>query len=127
MIRLETYAEVAEALRARELRQALYDAGAALMGPVIVNLHGDAHRDRRRLENRLFRRDVFAAWERELIAPTVEVVLQPALTDGEVDLLTLARTTMMTVSRRVAGIDLPNDEPFTLVEFAALMHRMAVA
>jgi cytochrome P450 len=127
MIRLETYAEVAEALRARELRQALYDAGAALMGPVIVNLHGDAHRDRRRLENRLFRRDVFAAWERELIAPTVESVLQAALADREVDLLTLARTTMMTVSRRVAGIDLPNDEPSTLVEFAALMHRMAVA
>jgi cytochrome P450 len=127
MIRLEIYAEVAEALRARELRQALYDAGAALMGPVIVNLYGDAHRDRRRLENRLFRRDVFAAWERALIAPTVEEVLQPALADGEVDLLTLARTTMMTVSRRVAGIDLPNDEPSTLMEFAALMNRMAVA
>jgi cytochrome P450 len=127
MIHLETYAEVAEALRARELRQALYDAGAALMGPVIVNLHGDDHRDRRRLENRLFRRDVFAAWERELIAPTVEAVLQPSLATGEVDLLTLARTTMMTVSRRVAGIDLPNDEPSTLVDFASLMNRMAVA
>jgi cytochrome P450 len=127
MIHLETYAEVAEALRARELRQALYDAGSALMGPVIVNLHGDAHRDRRRLENRLFRRDVFAAWERELIVPTVEAVLQPSLAAGEVDLLTLARTTMMTVSRRVAGIDLPNDDPSTLVDFAALMNRMAVA
>jgi cytochrome P450 len=127
MIRLETYAEVAEALRARELRQALYDEGSALMGPVIVNLHGDAHRDRRRLENRLFRRDVFAQWERELIGPTVEAVLQPALVDGEVDLLALARTAMMTVSRRVAGIDLPNDEPSTLVDFAALMARMAVA
>jgi cytochrome P450 len=57
----------------------------------------------------------------------VEAVLQPALADGEVDLLTLARTTMMTVSRRVAGIDLPNDEPSNLVEFAALMNRMAVA
>lgn len=127
MIRLETCADVAEALRARELRQALYDAGSALMGPVIVNLHGDEHRDRRRLENRLFRRDVFAAWERELIVPTVEAVLQPALADGEVDLLALARTAMMTVSRRVAGIDLPDDDPSTLVEFASLMSRMAVA
>ena len=127
MIRLETYAEVAEALRARELRQALYDEGSALMGPVIVNLHGDEHRDRRRSESRLFRRDVFARWERELIGPTVEAVLQPALVDGEVDLLTLARTVMMTVSRRVAGIDLPDDDPSTLAEFATLMARMAVA
>ncbi len=127
MILLESYAEVAEALRARELRQALYDAGAALMGPVIVNLHGDEHRDRRRLENRLFRRDVFAAWERSLVAPTIDAVLQPSLVAGEVDLLPMARSAMMTVSRRVAGIDLPDDSPATLAEFAALMNRMAVA
>ncbi len=127
MIRLESYAEVAEALRARELRQALYDAGSALMGSVIVNLHGDEHRDRRRLENRLFRRDVFAAWEQSLVAPTIDAVLRPWLAPREVDLLPLARTAMMTVSRRVAGIDLPDDAPATLAEFAALMNRMAVA
>lgn len=127
MIRLESYAEVAEALRARELRQALYDAGGALMGPVIVNLHGDEHRDRRRLENRLFRRDVFADWERSLVAPTIDAVLEPAVVAGEVDLLPLARTAMMTVSRRVAGIDLPDDTSATLADFAALMNRMAVA
>jgi cytochrome P450 len=127
VIRLTSYADVAEALRARELRQALYDAGSALMGPVIVNLHGQEHVDRRRLENRLFRRDVFAAWERELIAPTLEAALAPALAAGEVDVLQLARTSMMTVSRRVAGVDLPDDEPSTLSAFAALMNRMAVA
>jgi cytochrome P450 len=127
VIRLESYREVAEALRARELRQALYDAGEALMGSVIVNLHGHEHVERRRLENRLFRRDVFAAWERELIAPVVDAALAPWLDVGEVDLLQLARTAMMTVSRRVAGIDLPDDRPDTLAEFAALMNRMAVA
>ncbi len=127
MIRLESYGEVVEALRARELRQALYDAGESLMGSVIVNLHGDEHRDRRRLENRLFRRDVFATWERDLVAPTIDAVLAPSLVDGEVDLLPLARTAMMTVSRRVAGIDLPDDRPATLAAFAALMNRLAVA
>jgi cytochrome P450 len=127
VIRLESYSEVAEALRARELRQALYDEGTALMGPVIVNLHGDEHVNRRRLENRLFRRDVFGEWERELIGPVVEATLEPWLAGGEVDLLQLARTAMMTVSRRVAGIDLADDSPATLTEFAGLMNRMAVA
>ena len=35
------------------------------MGDVLVNLHGEAHRDRRRLENRLFRRETFELYERE--------------------------------------------------------------
>ena len=64
VITLTTFADARQAFRARELRQALYDDGEQLMRGVIVNLHGEHHIARRRLENRLFRRDTFAWYER---------------------------------------------------------------
>ena len=42
------------------------------MTGVIVNLHGDDHLARRRLENRLFRRDTFAWYERERIPEIID-------------------------------------------------------
>jgi cytochrome P450 len=109
MITLTTYAEAREAFRSRDLRQALYDAGDRLMHGVIVNLHGDEHLARRRLENRLFRRDTFAWYERERIPRIIEEVLRDPVRTGHGDLLPLARRTMMTLSLDVAGVDLPSD------------------
>jgi cytochrome P450 len=108
MITLTTYAEARDAFRSRDLRQALYDAGDHLMHGVIVNLHGDEHLARRRLENRLFRRDTFAWYERERIPRIIEAVLHDPIRTGHGDLLPLARRTMMTLSMDVAGVDLPS-------------------
>ncbi|HET9769467.1 MAG TPA: cytochrome P450, partial [Acidimicrobiia bacterium] len=60
VVTVSTFEEARDAYRQKELRQALYDEGEIIMGDVLVNLHGDEHRARRRLENRLFRRDTFA-------------------------------------------------------------------
>lgn len=109
MITLTTYAEARDAFRSRDLRQALYDAGDRLMHGVIVNLHGDEHLARRRLENRLFRRDTFAWYERERIPQIIEAVLRHPIRAGHGDLLPLARRTMMTLSMDVAGVDLSSD------------------
>ena len=54
---VQTFTGARHAYREKDLRQALYDAGEVVMADVLVNLHGDEHRARRRLENRLFRRD----------------------------------------------------------------------
>ena len=105
MILLTTHADARDAFRQRDLRQALYDEGGRLMDGVIVNLHGTAHLDRRRLENRLFRRDTFAFYEGDVIPRIIAGVLSPAIAAGPGDLLTLARRTMMTLSLDVAGID----------------------
>ncbi len=107
MITLTTYTDARDAFRSRGLRQALYDAGDRLMHGVIVNLHGDEHLARRRLENRLFRRDTFAWYERERIPRIIDAVLRDAAATGHGDLLALARRTMMTLSMDVAGVDLP--------------------
>ena len=56
---LDTYDEVREALRQRDLKQALYDAGGSVMADSLITLHGEAHKRRRRAENRLFRRGTF--------------------------------------------------------------------
>src|SRR5262245_4331437 len=66
-----TFEDVKEAFRQRALQQALYDDGADLMRHVIVNLHANEHRVRRRVENRLFRRDVFRLYEHELIPQAI--------------------------------------------------------
>ena len=125
MIQLTTYADAREAFRSRDLRQALYDEGEHLMSGVIVNLHGDEHLARRRLENRLFRRDTFAWYERDRIPRIVAEVLRPALATGHGELLALARRTMMTLSVEVAGVDLPADADHA--QFAELMHLLARA
>ena len=76
-ITISTYAGVKEAFRRKELRQALYDEGAVIMADCLLTLHGDEHRSRRRLENRLFRREVFRYWELEVLEPTVGEAMQP--------------------------------------------------
>lgn len=129
---LVTYQDAREGLRRRELRQALYDAGHRLMAGVIVNLHGDEHVARRRLEQRLFRRDVFAWYERERIPRIVETVLADAVAAGHGDLLPLARRTMMTLSVDVAGVDLPRQadgglDPAVFAELESIMNRLARA
>ena len=132
MIRLTTYAEARDAYRQRTLRQALYDEGRALMDDVIVNLHGEAHLARRRLENRLFRRDTFEVYETEVIPEIIAGVLAGARAAGRGDLLVLSRRTMLTLSLEVAGVD-RYAEPGTaaadaeLDELYALMDRLARA
>jgi cytochrome P450 len=125
VIVLTTHADAKDAYRQRDLRQALYDEGERLMHGVIVNLHGQAHLDRRRLENRLFRRDTFTFYERDIIPTIIHEVMAPAVAAGAADLLPLARRTMMTLSLDVAGIDRRHrDGPDAQAEIDRLYHLM---
>lgn len=131
MITITEYEEAREAFRHRDLRQALYDEGVRLMDGVIVNLHGEPHIARRRLENRLFRRDTFAWYEAERIPDIIDEVLAPALANGRGDLPSLARRTMTTLSIDVAGVDRPTDDSGAdtpgLERFFELMEALARA
>ena len=125
-ITLSTWQHARGALRNRYLRQGLYDEGTALMSGVIVNLHDAEHTARRRLENRLFRRDTFAFWEQDLIQHNIAESIYAHLAAGSVDLLQLARLTMMRISAGIAGIDLGTD-PKRFVLLAELMSKLARA
>lgn len=132
VVTISTYEGAREAYRSKHLRQALYDAGEVIMSDVIVNLHGDDHRARRRLENRLYRRDTFAHYERDLFPDIIDTTLRPHLEAGRAELVGLGHQLMMNLAALTAGIDRPHgtpDETFrlhaflkTFIEGATLAH-----
>jgi cytochrome P450 len=131
-ITVNTYAEAQECYRHKDLRQALYDAGEVIMGDVVVNLHGDEHRQRRRLENRLFRRDTFFAYERDLFPEIIEATVKPYIAEGRAELVSFGHQLMMNLAALTAGVDRPKGTPeetfhlydylTTFIEGATLAH-----
>jgi cytochrome P450 len=107
VVTVSTFEEARDAYRQKELRQALYDEGEIIMGDVLVNLHGDEHRARRRVENRLFRRDTFAVYERDLFPAVVEDTLKPHAAAGRSELVELSHEMMMNLAALTAGVDRP--------------------
>jgi len=110
-ITVDTFQDARECYRNRDLRQALYDAGEVIMGDVIVNLHGDDHRQRRRLENRLFRRDTFFHFERDLFPDIIESTVKPYIADGQAELVSFSHQLMMNLAALAAGVDRPRGTP----------------
>ncbi len=132
-LRIETFAEARDAYRSKVLRQALYDAGEVIMSDVIVNLHGSQHRDRRRLENRLFTRSRVEDYERHRFPGVVEESLGPHSAAGRCELVSLSHQLMMNLAAEAAGIDRPAGTPeeslhlygylMTFIEGATLAHH----
>ena len=122
-VTLQSFEEVRDAFRAKDLKQALYDEGGVVMADVLLALHGERHRLRRRLENRLFRRDTFRRYERELTAEIVTKTLEPFLAAREADLVSLGYRVIMNLTALIAGIDRPAgtpEETEALLEFTKL-------
>lgn len=120
---ITTYEEAKEAYRQKDLRQALYDAGEVVMADVLVNLHGAEHRDRRRLENRLFGRDTLDRYERSLFPPIIAETLVPDVEAGRTELVDLGHRMMMNLAAFTAGVDRPlgtPDETRTLYRYLML-------
>lgn len=102
---LTGWQQAREAYRSKELRQAMYDEGAVIMQDCLLVLHGEAHRRRRRVENRLFRRETFAHWERRILGDTLEAVLAPYLAAGRADLRALGYRAAISLTATIAGVD----------------------
>ncbi|MBU3737827.1 MAG: cytochrome P450 [Rhodoferax sp.] len=100
-----------DVLRMSDLRQALYDEGAVLMEKVLVNLHGQEHRARRNIETRVFRRDFFHWYEREVFPVTLRETLSPYLQLGSTDLVDFGFRVMMNLTADFSGIDRPLRSP----------------
>jgi cytochrome P450 len=111
VITITTYDEARDTYRQKALRQALYDAGEVVMADVLVNLHGAEHRDRRRLENRLFRRETFELYERELFPPIIAETYAPYIEAGRAELVDLGHQLMMNLAALTAGVDRPLGTP----------------
>lgn len=119
-ITVSTYEQARDVFRAKGLRQALYDEGEIVMADVLVNLHGAEHRDRRRLENRLFRRGTHERYERSVFPPIVTETLAPHVARGHVELVSFSHELMMNLAATTAGIDRPTgsrEETMHLYEY----------
>ena len=102
---IDTMDEAKEVYRNKEMRQALYDAGEIVMADVLVNLHADDHRSRRRLENRLFRRETLVHYERDLFPSVIERTLAPYVVAGHAEMVELSHQLMMNLAALNAGVD----------------------
>ena len=111
VVTISTYEEAKDTYRQKDLRQALYDAGEVIMGDVLVNLHGAEHRDRRRLENRLFRRETFELYEQTLFPPVIAETITPHVAAGRAELVDLGHQMMMNLAASTAGVDRPLGTP----------------
>lgn len=111
LITISTYKEADEALRVNDLRQALYDEGAILMKDVLVNLHGEEHRARRSLEQRVFRRDFFRHYETDVFPRTLKETLAPFVERGHADLVDFGFRVMLNLTADFSGIDRPARTP----------------
>jgi len=119
------YADAFATLRARDLVQALYEEGAVIMEGVLLTLHGDAHRDRRRLENRVFRREIFRYYEREVIPHTIERTIAPFVERGRADGVVLGYRVTMNLTADFAGIDRPLQTPEETEALLALVVKFS--
>ncbi len=99
--------DISAGLRHPDLKQALYDEGAVIMADTLLTLHGDAHRARRRLEFRVFRKDYFHWYERTVFPVTVEASLRDDLAAGRSELVDLGYRVTMNLTADFAGIDRP--------------------
>lgn len=131
-VTLDRYADCLDAYRSTSLRQALYDEGEVIMADVLVNLHGEPHRLRRRLENRLFRRATYHHYEEDVFPRIVEETMAPLVSAGRADLVHLGHALLLNLSAPTAGVDRAAGTPeetahlyrllMTFIEGATLAH-----
>lgn len=102
---ITTWGAAREAYRSKHLRQGLYDGGV-VMENVLINLHATEHRDRRRLENPLFRRDVLFRYEQESFPAVLNARLDSAVVGDRLELLSFGHSVMLELASINAGLDL---------------------
>jgi cytochrome P450 len=106
-VKVADYGQILEALKNPGLAQSLYDEGKVIMEGVLLTLHGEAHRARRNLEFRVFRRNFFRYYEQEVFPATLKPTLAPFVAQGHADLVQLGYRVTMNLTADFAGIDRP--------------------
>lgn len=124
---IEDFAGCAEALRNNDMRQSLYDEGAVLMEKVLVNLHGKEHRDRRNAEAKVFRKDFFHYYEKQVLPQTLEETIAPFQAAGKADLVDLGYRIMMNLTADFTGIDRPERSAEETEHLLRLLRSLGLA
>lgn len=132
-VTITRFNDAKEVYRQKNLAQAAYvEAAEVVMKDVLINLHGSEHRDRRRLENRAFRRETFKHYEHKQFPLVIDEALKPHLAEGRAELVEFGHRLTLNLAAEVAGIDRPQATPeetdrlhehlLNLIEGATLAH-----
>lgn len=122
---LTTYADVKAALMSEDLARSLNPEGdyeKSKRGEISL-LHGAAHRDRRRVENMLFRRETLESYERVLFPDIVGHTLDAFVDPDRSDAMDIGWLFTCVLAARTAGIDFDRD---SLADRRRLLHFLSV-
>jgi len=109
-INISEFRDAQEALKSRDLAQALYEKGGVVMEDVLISLHGAEHQKRRATEFAVFGRGFFRYYEQEVFPPTLAQTIAPYLKKGEADLVEFGYRVTMNLTADFAGIDRPRQD-----------------
>jgi cytochrome P450 len=113
------------ALRNTQLKQSLYDAGEVVMRGVLLTLHGADHAARRAVEVRVFRRNFFFHYEKEVFPVTLEETLRPFLAAGNGDLIEFGYRATANLTADFAGVDRPRKTPEESEKLIRLVKKLS--
>lgn len=120
-ITLSRIPDALAALKNEHLAQSLYDEGKVIMEDTLLTLHGEAHRTRRMLEFRVFRRSFFRWYETDVFPRALAEVLGPTVARGRCDLIDFGYQITMNLTADFAGVDRPARTPEETAALLALV------
>lgn len=89
-------------------------------------LHGDEHRERRKMENRLFRREMYELYEYELFPDIVEHTLETFIDPEESDLMEIGGLFTVVLACKTAGIDFDRESITDRQRLREFLHQFAL-
>ncbi len=107
------FPEVEPALRLPDLKQALYDADPIFLPTTVVSLHGEAHKEKRRVVQSLFTREFFRQYQNRVFPQALAETLAPAVAAGGGDLSQFAYRVLVNLVADAAGLDRDRTEAQT--------------
>jgi cytochrome P450 len=107
------FADVEPALRLPDLKQALYDADPIFLPTTVVSLHGEAHKEKRRVVQSLFTREFFRQYQNRVFPKALEETLAPAKAAGGGDMTQFAYRVLVNLVADAAGVDRDHTETQT--------------
>lgn len=123
--RLSDYRDCEAALRNVNLKQALYEAGEVITGGTLLMLHGEEHIKRREVEVRVFRRNFFKYYEKEVFPKTLAQTIAPYLAKGGGDLIEIGYRLTVNLTADFAGVDRPEKSAEETEQLIRLVKKMS--
>ncbi len=105
---IQAFDDISIGLRSPNLKQALYNEGSVIMKDTLLTLHGAAHRKRRLLELKVFRKNFFDLYEKNIFPNTLHSSMRSDFESGYSELVDLSYRVTMNLTADFAGIDRPD-------------------